>query len=105
MCRLGNGGCMIAAAKHKPRRAADSAGTSADECEFWQALVAEAFGAFLLTLVIAMPIVVDALTGKLQNIDKVAPAGMVVAAMIYTLGNVSGAHFNPAVTLAFAVST
>lgn len=30
--------------------------------------------------------------------------GAVVAAMIYTLGHISGAHFNPAVTLAFAIS-
>jgi aquaporin NIP len=30
--------------------------------------------------------------------------GLVVAAMVYTLGHISGAHFNPAVTLAFAIS-
>jgi MIP family channel proteins len=29
--------------------------------------------------------------------------GLTVAAMIYTLGHLSGAHFNPAVTLAFAL--
>ena len=31
-------------------------------------------------------------------------SGMVVMAMIYTLGDVSGGHFNPAVTIAFAAS-
>lgn len=30
--------------------------------------------------------------------------GMIVATMIYTLGHISGAHFNPAVTLAFAAT-
>lgn len=30
--------------------------------------------------------------------------GVVVAAMIYTVGHISGAHFNPAVTLAFALA-
>lgn len=30
--------------------------------------------------------------------------GMAVATMIYTVGHISGAHFNPAVTLAFAIT-
>src|SRR5689334_12765826 len=30
--------------------------------------------------------------------------GAAVATMIYTVGHISGAHFNPAVTLAFAIT-
>ncbi len=30
--------------------------------------------------------------------------GLVVAAMVYAVGHISGAHFNPAVTLAFAIA-
>jgi aquaporin Z len=34
---------------------------------------------------------------------KVVAPGLTVMALIYTMGNVSGAHFNPGVTLAFAL--
>ena len=69
----------------------------------WTSLLAEVIGTFFLTFVSVLPISVAAATGHLHNIDKVVPAGMVVAAQIYALGPVSGAHFNPAVTLGFAL--
>jgi hypothetical protein len=71
-----------------------------EKAPLWKSLIAEFIGTFFLTFVSAAPIVVDAISGPLTNVDKVVPAGMVVAAMIYALGPVSGAHFNPAVTLA-----
>ncbi len=39
--------------------------------------------------------------GALGHLGISAVFGAVVAALIYTLGHISGAHFNPAVTLAF----
>lgn len=67
-------------------------------------LFAEAFGTCLLTLVAAGADTISAATGTAipRPAAVVAPALMVMA-MIYAIGDVSGAHFNPAVTLAFAV--
>lgn len=67
-------------------------------------LFAEAFGTCLLTLVAAGADTISAATGTAipKPAAVVAPALMVMA-MIYAIGDVSGAHFNPAVTLAFAV--
>jgi aquaporin Z len=67
-------------------------------------LLAEVLGTFLLTLVAAGGDVIAAVSGGAvsQNARVVAPA-LLVMAMIYTVGNLSGAHFNPVVTLAFAI--
>jgi aquaporin Z len=70
----------------------------------WRRLFAETWGTFLLVLAAAGAGVVSALTG-----DGIAPAvqaaapGLMVMVIIYTMGAVSGAHLNPAVTLAFAL--
>ncbi len=47
---------------------------------------------------------VDAKTGELGHIGVAITFGLVIMAMIYAVGHISGAHFNPAVTLAFALS-
>lgn len=67
-------------------------------------LLAELLGTFALTLVAAGGPVIAAASGTEVGLPAqvVAPA-LLVMAMIYTLGNLSGAHFNPAVTLAFAL--
>jgi aquaporin Z len=81
-------------------------GTPENEYEipFWKCLLAEVIGTFFLTLVSAAPIVIDKIgEHHLDIVAKVVPAGGLVASLIYVVGPLSGAHFNPAVTLAFCV--
>jgi glycerol uptake facilitator-like aquaporin len=67
-------------------------------------LLAEAVGTFFLVSAAAGgEVVAVASKGQLGTAAKVAAPGIVVMAFIYALGDVSGAHFNPVVTLAFAV--
>lgn len=46
---------------------------------------------------------VDAKTHALGHVGVAIAFGLVIMAMIYAVGHVSGAHFNPAVTFAFAL--
>lgn len=68
------------------------------------AAAAEAIGTFALVFVGAGAIMVDAETGELGQVGIALAFGLVVAAMIYAVGHVSGAHLNPAVSFAFALS-
>ncbi|MEM7319142.1 MAG: MIP/aquaporin family protein [Pseudomonadota bacterium] len=70
-------------------------------------LVAEGIGtAFLLIGVVGSGIMADTLSGgnvALALLANAIATGCILYAIITTLGPVSGAHFNPAVTLAFAL--
>jgi aquaporin Z len=69
----------------------------------WRRLFSEALGTFFLVLVASGGPVVDAVShgGVSPSARAVAP-GLVVMAVIYSLGAIGGAHLNPAVTLSFA---
>jgi aquaporin NIP len=66
--------------------------------------VAEAVGAFALVFAGCGAIMVDAKTGDLGQVGIAISFGLVIMAMIYAAGHISGAHFNPAVTFAFAIT-
>jgi aquaporin Z len=69
----------------------------------WRRLFSEAWGTFLLVLAAAGAGVVGALTGKVSPAMAATAPGLTVMAVIYFMGTVSGAHLNPAVTIAFAL--
>lgn len=70
----------------------------------WRREAAEAVGTFGLVFAGCGAIVIEAETGALGHIGIAITFGLIIMTMIYATGHISGAHFNPAVTLAFAVS-
>jgi MIP family channel proteins len=67
-------------------------------------LVAEAIGTFALVFAGCGAIVVDAKTHQLGHVGVAIAFGLVIMVMIYAFGHISGAHFNPAVSFAFALT-
>ena len=71
----------------------------------WRRSVAECVGTFTLVFGGCGAIVVDSERhGALGATGIAAAFGLAVMAMVYAIGHVSGAHINPAVTIAFAAS-
>lgn len=64
-------------------------------------LVAEFTGTLALVLFGCGAIVVDGTYEALGHVGISIVFGLIVMAMIYSVGNISGAHLNPAVTLGF----
>ena len=68
-------------------------------------LLAEAIGTFALVFAGTGAIVInDATGGGITHVGIALTFGLVILAMIYAVGDISGAHFNPAVTGAFWLS-
>jgi aquaporin Z len=67
-------------------------------------LVAELIGTFMLTLVAAgAPVMAAADHAAAPAAVGAVAVGLVLMAMIYSIGPISGSHINPAVTLGFAL--
>jgi aquaporin NIP len=65
--------------------------------------VAEILGTFALVFCGTGAIVIDGVThGAVSHVGVAISFGLIVMTMIYALGDISGAHLNPAVSVAFA---
>lgn len=65
---------------------------------------AELIGTYGLVTAGCGAIMVDAQTGALGHIGIAVTFGLIIMVMIAATGHISGAHFNPSVTVAFALT-
>ena len=67
---------------------------------------AEFLGTFALVFAGTGAIVVNAVSGgTITHVGIALTFGLIVLAMVYTFGDVSGAHLNPAVTVGFVAAS
>ncbi|MGI8586323.1 MAG: MIP family channel protein [Chloroflexia bacterium] len=70
----------------------------------WRRAGAELVGTYALVTAGCGAIMVDATTHALTHVGVAFTFGLIIMVMIAATGHLSGAHFNPAVTVAFAVT-
>lgn len=66
--------------------------------------VAELVGTFVLVMAGCGAVMVNTQTGALGHVGVAFAFGMSILTMIAAVGHISGGHFNPAVTIAFALT-
>lgn len=72
--------------------------------QYYLQLIAEMIGTYFLIFAGCGVVVVNVLYGGTVTFPGICVTwGLIVMVMIYSTGHISGAHFNPAVTLTFAV--
>ncbi|XP_058100907.1 aquaporin NIP1-1-like isoform X2 [Magnolia sinica] len=94
--RMGNGDSSTADLKR-------NRGTSFPlSISFMQKLIAEVIGTYFVIFAGCASVVVNLSKGSVTFPGICIVWGLVVMVMVYSVGHISGAHFNPAVTIAFA---
>lgn len=95
---------MPSATESTPNRPVPPNRSSTPMLRSFQKLGAECIGTFVLVFAGCGAIMVDAQSGGTLGTTGISLVfGLAIMVMIYANGHISGAHFNPAVTLAFAV--
>lgn len=67
--------------------------------------IAEFIGTFALVFCGTGAIIINEITsGAVSHVGIAITFGLIIMSMIYAIGEISGAHMNPAVTIAFAIN-
>jgi len=86
------------------RELADSLENFNDPSQWWRRLFSELLGTFFLVLVAAgAGMMGEAFPSTISRTAAVVAPGLMVMAVIMFMGKVSGAHLNPAVSIAFSL--
>jgi MIP family channel proteins len=94
-------GCMATIAEERPVEAR----TRFRVHPLAQSSLAEGIGTFGLVFAGTGAVIVDTTTnGGVSHVGIAVTFGLIIFAMISAVGHISGAHFNPAVTIAFAAA-
>ncbi|XP_057949741.1 aquaporin NIP1-1 [Malania oleifera] len=93
-------------ANHNPPRPSTNSTAETGFClsvPFMQKIIAEVLGTYFLIFAGCAAVVVNSDKEKVITSPGISIVwGLVVMVMVYSVGHISGAHFNPAVTIAFA---
>ncbi|KAL4612548.1 hypothetical protein ACB092_08G208300 [Castanea dentata] len=77
--------------------------TSSETVQLIQKVIAEVIGTYLLIFAGCGSVVVNKLYGSVTFPGICVVWGLIVMVLIYSLGHISGAHFNPAVTITHTI--
>nr|QLF98826.1 NIP4;2 [Prunus avium] len=94
----------LVSTSHTPRtNTSDDFRSSAAPPSLPQKLIAELIGTYFVIFAGCGSVAVNKIYGNVTFPGVCVTWGLIVMAMIYSVGHISGAHFNPAVTITFAV--
>ncbi|KAJ6771878.1 AQUAPORIN NIP2-1 [Salix koriyanagi] len=87
----------------KKTEGSDVSSSSETTVQIIQKIIAEVIGTFFVIFTGCGSVVVEKMYGSVTFPGICVVWGLIVMVMVYSVGHISGAHFNPAVTVTFAI--